>query len=341
MKKNLAFALALMMAVSLAACGGKEGTKTAGGGSGTGDTVPANARQEQPAAPDAAPPSKAADQGKAKKPAIPVDDITTENWKQVVKENYELTITLPDGWEIKEAESLDGAHLKFSCNATMEDTAAFFDSIFVQLKELGAVRITDHGGDKAWNSYSEANTGGYQTNFDVAMNSDWSKDLYMDFGYQEALDKDANFYVDEVKLYLDATGDWSLPTGDNGYVKLEAYTGLSSVTAPDGYLISSSSKYSEDSVTLSFCTDGSEPSESELDAYAAKIWELSVKAADGGKCFWYNKEKNKITKEYGSAADVKKSDKQYDWFYKRGGEYVYIKVYRTKNNLYVYAADHA
>ena len=316
MKKLFALLLAMTMALSLAACGGNEETPS---GSGTGGT----SQQEQRAE------------------TIPVDSITVENWHEVVKGNYELDIALPDGWAIKEATSQLGTHITFSCNITIEEAFAFFDGIFAELKSLGVIRIEEHGGGEAWDSYSEANDGtNYQPNFDIAMNADWSKSLYIDFGYNEKLNDSGDYYVDEIALYIKADGDWSLPTGDHGYGKFEAYTGMSSVVAPDGYHINIFSTYAEDSVTLGFSTDAAEASEAELDAYAAAIWELSVKAADGGDCFWYHQEGDKITKEYGSVSDAKKSDMQYAWFYKLDGKYVFIKIYRTSDAIYAYAADH-
>ncbi|MDR1927464.1 MAG: hypothetical protein LBQ33_02350 [Oscillospiraceae bacterium] len=89
MKKTIALALALVLALSLlTACGSSDSTGATGGNSGTpetsqggNDTTPSNSG------------------------GTAVKDITADNWVMVVKDNYGLDLTMPNGWEVSEAYS--------------------------------------------------------------------------------------------------------------------------------------------------------------------------------------------------------------------------------------------
>ena len=309
MKRLCTLLLILMVAFSLVAC-----SKDAGGGnedekisSSSGEKMPSSGGQKE---------EKTTEAEEESKNITPVESISAKNWQQVIKENFELDLQLPDGWEIKEAKYDAGTHLSFNCDADEQAVAEYYDSIFEQMKGIGVVRITEHGGEKTYNSYSEA--GSDTTGFSFAMNSEWSKSLYIDFDNRPA--------IGEVGLFILSEGDWSAPTGNHGYQKLEAYTGMEGVPAPDSYVISRSSRYNEDGIEMYFYNEAGEVATADIDAYAAKIYELCGKAADGGKCFWYNENDKKIAKEYSTVADAKKSDSQYAWFYTVDDEYVFIRI---------------
>lgn len=48
---------------------------------------------------------------------VAIEDVTVDNWQQVVKDNFGLTLTLPEGWTVTKTVSLVGVHVYFGCNA--------------------------------------------------------------------------------------------------------------------------------------------------------------------------------------------------------------------------------
>ena len=84
MKKVWSCLLVLTMAFALAACG-KDSEKTSGG-----DVSVTKG-------------------GKG----VAIEDVTVDNWQQVVKDNFGLTLTLPEGWTVTKTVSLVGVHVYF------------------------------------------------------------------------------------------------------------------------------------------------------------------------------------------------------------------------------------
>lgn len=326
MKKLLTILLSALLLLALTSCNLTESSGDGGGGSGSSKTGPGSYYKE-----------------KERTGIIDIDSITTENWKQVVKENFEFDLNVPDSWEIKEAKSAMGAHIAFSCNATKEEVLACFDAIFEQLKELGASRIIAHFEmDKHYGTYSEASNGSLSgLAFHFMMNDEFSKELYIDFQPNETLNSDGKWYVDEVEFYIKSDGDWSAPSGHNGFQKLEAYSGMTGVPTPDGMVVSDWTAYYDDYISIGFIReDGSEITAADLDAYAATIYDLCLKAADKGETFWYHAEDDKITVEYKGLADAKKNDGNYRIFYKLNGEYIYVGVKLQSGRIHLYVSDH-
>ena len=72
-----------------------------------------------------------------------IKDITTENWESVVKDNFLLDLTLPEGWEVIEAYSPNNvgnikAKFKTGGTTTGEDLAKL---MFEQSQALGEVNV--------------------------------------------------------------------------------------------------------------------------------------------------------------------------------------------------------
>ena len=84
MKKIITIALVLVLALSLLiACGNNGNSSPPGTSQGNNDTTPSNNNGGGTA----------------------VKGITVDNWTTVVKDNYGLDLTMPDGWEVTKAYS--------------------------------------------------------------------------------------------------------------------------------------------------------------------------------------------------------------------------------------------
>ena len=139
MKRFILIALALMMALSLAACGGNEETP-----SGSGTTAPGTSQQGQSGGTE-------------------LEDINANNWDQVIKDNFGLELALPEGWSVSEASSpnkRNNIEIKFvkGGNETYE---SFGEKIFAELQRIAEGDIT-HRRDtaKVYSSFDDANMDG-------------------------------------------------------------------------------------------------------------------------------------------------------------------------------------
>ena len=142
MKKILAFLLAMMLVLSLAACGGKD-TPAASGSE--GNTPSSSQQQEQP--------SSTPDEGDGNSDGdghFYFADATVDNWAQVLEEQLGISISVPDGWSVSKIEGDDWSkeyasegdiYIYFDCpDATLEDEAGiqaitdFLSSAFDAIK---------------------------------------------------------------------------------------------------------------------------------------------------------------------------------------------------------------
>ena len=315
MKKTLAILLTLAMLFSLAACGGgSDDEKTPAGN----NTQSSQQEQNNPGT---------SQQGEAQVPVnrTPLAELTLENWQQVAKENFEIDITLPDGWQAEKVEATSeiGAKLTFGGpeKITNEEAFAFFETFFTKLKEVGAVSI--QAIDVEYETYAQAHEKG-QFEFDVMMNSDATKTLFMGLDTVTEV-VGGEVVITGVEVRLSAKGDWNVPTGDTGYPKFEAYTGMTGIQPPDGFYISRHSTYDGKELFVRFNSPDDAVTEEQLSAYAAHIFERSVEAADGGKIFMYHVEKGTITQEYSSVEEAFNYG-QYRWFYETNGKRVCITM---------------
>ncbi len=185
MKKLMAILLAGLMIFSLAAC-------TGGGGSSDDDGGIKNI---------------------GKKGGIPIKEITTENWAQVVEDNFGLKIALPDGWEISSAKSLGGAHIDFTCNTTEDEAMTFLEGIFSDLKEMSIGGISGHYDidEKPQESIKAALEDlGNADAFNLWLDEEKSKGIHFQYSIHEVLNKETGELdsVDEIGIYLSQKGSW-------------------------------------------------------------------------------------------------------------------------------------
>lgn len=179
MKKFFALLIALTMVLSLAACGKNSETpgnspKVGKGGSG-----------------------------------IAIGDITVDNWQQVIKDNFDLDLTLPEGWTVTKTVSLAGAHVYFSCKVDKAEADAFLESVFSELKRVASGDITGHYDNAPYNSIEEANAGGLVDAFNLPVNADGSKKIYFSFSKDTGYDdKTLEPYIEAVSIYLSQKGKW-------------------------------------------------------------------------------------------------------------------------------------
>ena len=133
MKKILTLTLALMMALSLAACGGKDDPKP------SGNNDPGTSQQEPSNTPD-----PGTSQQKEQPSNTPVDSQPTdgEDWQQIVKTTYGLDIAISDVWKYDNTDDLIGH--KFFFNYTGGDFASDYEALCEYLFALTA----EVGGEK-------------------------------------------------------------------------------------------------------------------------------------------------------------------------------------------------
>ncbi len=181
MKKVWSCLLALTMAFALAACG-KDSEKTSGG-----DVSVTKG-------------------GKG----VAIEDVTVDNWQQVVKDNFGLTLTPPEGWTVTKTVSLVGVHVYFGCNADEAEVVSFLEGVFSELKRIATGGITGHYDDAPYNSIAEARAGTFPVDaFNLPVNADGSKKIHFSFGKETAYDAETGkSYIEAVSIYLSQKGDW-------------------------------------------------------------------------------------------------------------------------------------
>ena len=171
MKKVWSCLLVVTMAFALAACG-KDSEKTSGG-----DVSVTKG-------------------GKG----VAIEDVTVDNWQQVVKDNFGLTLTLPEGWTVTKTVSLVGVHVYFGCNADEAEVVSFLEGVFSELKRIATGGITGHYDDAPYNSIAEARAGTFPVDaFNLPVNADGSKKIHFSFGKETAYDAETG------KSYIEDT----------------------------------------------------------------------------------------------------------------------------------------
>jgi len=181
MKKLLALLLAGLMMLSFAACG-------------TNDNPSGN--EDNPGV----------SQSDNKGGGIAIEDISIDNWEQVIKDNFGLTISAPDGWTVSKASSGFGAHVTFACNTTKEEAYAFLEGIFSDLKEMAVSGIYDHY-DYEKKPLDSIEASGYADAFHLKIDDE--RGIYYNYTLDDAYNSDGSSYIESVKIYLKQEGTWN------------------------------------------------------------------------------------------------------------------------------------
>ena len=120
MKKLLALLLVGMMIFSLAACGDSE--------------TPSGSEGDKPGTSQSGENNDGGDKLNTKREEA-VKQANKDNWQQVVKDNFGVTVTVPDGWTVDIAKyAAGGINVTFECNSTETEVLAFLDGLYAQLK---------------------------------------------------------------------------------------------------------------------------------------------------------------------------------------------------------------
>ena len=60
-----------------------------------------------------------------------VKQANKDNWQQVVKDNFGVTVTVPDGWTVDIAKyAAGGIKVTFECSSTETEALAFLDGLY-------------------------------------------------------------------------------------------------------------------------------------------------------------------------------------------------------------------
>ena len=188
MKKLLAILLAAMMLLSLAACTNNDDNPSGS------ENNPGTSQSDNQGGTE--------NQGGG----IAIEDISIDNWEQVIKDNFGLTISAPDGWTVSKASSGFGAHVTFACNTSKEDAYAFLEGIFSDLKEMAVNGIYDHY-DYEKKPLDSIEASGYADAFHLEIDDE--RGIYYNYTLDDAYNSDGSSYIESVKIYLKQEGTWN------------------------------------------------------------------------------------------------------------------------------------
>lgn len=116
------------------------------------------------------------------------------------------------------------------------------------------------------------------------------------------------------------------------YEDVISLSGLSSIGKPVGYTLSSTSK-ADDNTTmrgLRFNPNSGSVADTDIDGYAAAIWNLCIDTADGGAIF------NRSGESYTSLSETKNTTAgTYTWYYNFSGTKIKVQLYIESDVLNV------
>ena len=192
MKKLLAILLAAMMLLSLAACGDNDttdpdkdspGVSQSGENNNGGDKL--NTKREEA-----------------------VKQANKDNWQQVVKDNFGVTVTVPDGWTVDIAKyAAGGVTVTFECSSTETEALAFLDGLYAQLKAQAVDGVKSDYDGTVYESYSEAleKAPAFTVGrFDLVVDADKELGYSINFGFDEG----SGDSVTGVDIFFELDGEW-------------------------------------------------------------------------------------------------------------------------------------
>ena len=192
MKKILAILLAAMMLLSLAACG---------------DNNTTDPDKDSPGVSQSGENNNGGDKLNTKREEA-VKQANKDNWQQVVKDNFGVTVTVPDGWTVDIAKyAAGGIKVTFECSSTETEALAFLDGLYAQLKAQAVDGVKSDYDGTVYESYSEAleKAPAFTVGrFDLVVDADKELGYSINFGFDEG----SGDSVTGVDIFFELDGEW-------------------------------------------------------------------------------------------------------------------------------------
>ena len=192
MKKLLTLLLAMLMVFSLAACG---------------DNNTTDPDKDNPGVSQSGENNDGGDKLNTKREEA-VKQANKDNWQQVVKDNFGVTVTVPDGWTVDIAKyAAGGIKVTFECSSTETDAIAFLDGLYAQLKAQAVDGVKSDYDGTVYESYSEAleKAPAFTVGrFDLVVDADKELGYSINFGFDEG----SGDSVTGVDIFFELDGEW-------------------------------------------------------------------------------------------------------------------------------------
>ena len=192
MKKILALLLAAMMVFALAACG---------------DNNTTDPDKDNPGVSQSGENNDGGDKLNTKREEA-VKQANKDNWQQVVKDNFGVTVTVPDGWTVDIAKyAAGGIKVTFECSSTETEALAFLDGLYAQLKAQAVDGVKSDYDGTVYESYSEAleKAPAFTVGrFDLVVDADKELGYSINFGFDEG----SGDSVTGVDIFFELDGEW-------------------------------------------------------------------------------------------------------------------------------------
>lgn len=192
MKKLLAIILAALMLLSLAACG---------------DNNTTDPDKDSPGVSQSGENNDGGDKLNTKREEA-VKQANKDNWQQVVKDNFGVTVTVPDGWTVDIAKyAAGGVKVTFECSSTETEALAFLDGLYAQLKAQAVDGVKSDYDGTVYESYSEAleKAPAFTVGrFDLVVDADKELGYSINFGFDEG----SGDSVTGVDIFFELDGEW-------------------------------------------------------------------------------------------------------------------------------------
>ena len=192
MKKILAILLAAMMVFALAACG---------------DNNTTDPDKDNPGVSQSGENNDGGDKLNTKREEA-VKQANKDNWQQVVKDNFGVTVTVPDGWTVDIAKyAAGGIKVTFECSSTETEALAFLDDLYAQLKAQAVDGVKSDYDGTVYESYSEAleKAPAFTVGrFDLVVDADKELGYSINFGFDEG----SGDSVTGVDIFFELDGEW-------------------------------------------------------------------------------------------------------------------------------------
>ena len=192
MKKLLAILLASMMVFALAACG---------------DNNTTDPDKDNPGVSQSGENNDGGDKLNTKREEA-VKQANKDNWQQVVKDNFGVTVTVLNGWTVDIAKyAAGGIKVTFECSSTETEALAFLDGLYAQLKAQAVDGVKSDYDGTVYESYSEAleKAPAFTVGrFDLVVDADKELGYSINFGFDEG----SGDSVTGVDIFFELDGEW-------------------------------------------------------------------------------------------------------------------------------------